>query len=57
MKYGQVKNPERVIIYKPVKEEEDPNAGGDIQQFFSFILCFGGIILKVKTSILKKLTT
>lgn len=49
MKYGQVKNPDRVIIYKPVKEEEDPNAGGDIQQFFSFILCFGGIILKVRT--------
>ncbi len=40
-----VKKPEKVIYYKPPKEEEE--ASGDIQQFLSFILVFAGIMLKV----------
>ena len=40
-----VKRTDKIIYYKPPKEEEE--AGGDIQQFLSFILVFAGIMLKV----------
>lgn len=40
-----MKRTDRIVYYKPVKEEEE--AGGDIQQFLSFILVFAGIMLKV----------
>ena len=41
-----MKRTDRVVYYKPVKEEEE--AGGDIQQFLSFIMVFAGIMLKVQ---------
>lgn len=40
-----VKRTDKIVYYKPPKEEEE--AGGDLQQFLSFILVFGGIMLKV----------
>ena len=40
-----VKRTDKIVYYKPVKEEEE--AGGmDIQQFFSFIMVFAGTMLK-----------
>jgi len=43
---NSVKRTDRIVYYKPPKEEEE--MGGDIQQFLSFILVFAGIMLKVK---------
>ena len=42
---NNIKKADKIIYYKPPKEEEE--AGGDIQQFLSFILVFAGIMLKV----------
>lgn len=46
---NNVKRSDKIIYYKPMKEEEE--AGGDLQQFLSFLLVFAGIMMRVKISV------
>lgn len=41
-----VKRSDKIIYYKPTKEEEE-TGGGDLQQFLSFLLVFAGIMMRV----------
>ena len=42
---ASVKRSDKIIYYKPAREEED--AGGDTQQLLAFLLVFGGMMFKV----------